>query len=157
MSKELSKLLDQYIASKEDVFAAESNPEEREKLKNAVKESLEKKIYNEIKNEVRDKAIADAENEINKRADRKRISEYKSLTITGIVMAFFVGLLVNQITDIIGIYKGTVLQEKLGCTLIISIVLLLICIAIAIGLFISEIIKILERDNDERHNSRKDI
>ncbi|MBU5478067.1 hypothetical protein KQI69_02505, partial [Eubacterium sp. MSJ-13] len=83
--------------------------------------------------------------------------EYKSLTLIGIIMAFFVGLLTNQITDIIGMYKGTVTPERIKGTLIISGVIFIICVVIAFGLFISEIIKMLERNNDERDSSREDI
>lgn len=159
MPKELSKLIDDYLASKgEEIekIVGELNQDE-EVLWNSVKEGIEKRIYDEIEKEVRDKAIADAEDEINRRVGMRRIHEYKNLTIIGIVMAFFVGLLANQITDIIGMYKGTVTPQKVECTVAISFGIFFICIVIAIGLFISEIIKMLERNNDEKGNSREDI
>lgn len=158
MSEELSKILDNYISSQEgELFSDEADIELKEKYKSATKKRIENIIYSEIQNELKEKIIADAEKEIDKRAGMKRVKEYKSLTLIGIIMAFFVGLLTNQITDIIGMLKGTVTPEKIKCTVIISFVIFMICVAIAFGLFISEIIKMLERNNDERDSSREDI
>lgn len=151
MSKELSKVLDNYISSKEcEILKDEASEEEREMLIGAVKDKIEKIIYEEIKDEVRNQAIADAEKEINKRVGMKRIREYKNLILTGIIVAFFVGLLVNQVTDIIALCKGSVTLENIGITIIIIFVIIVICIFIAIGLFLSEIIKMLESENDEK-------
>lgn len=158
MSEELSKILDNYISSQEnELFSDEADIELKEQYKNAAKKKIENNIYTEIEKELMDKIIAGAEKEIDKRAGIKRISEYKNLTVTGIIMAFFVGLLTNQITDIIGMLKGTVTPEKIKYTVIISFVIFMICVAIAFGLFISEIVKMLERNNDERDSSREDI
>lgn len=160
MSEELSKILDNYISSQEgELFSDEADIELKEKYKSATKKRIENIIYSEIQNELEEKIIADAEKEIDKRAGMKRVKEYKSLTLIGIIMAFFVGLLTNQITDILGMWKGTVTvtPEKIKCTVIISFVIFMICVAIAFGLFISEIIKMLERNNDERDSSREDI
>ncbi len=158
MSKELSRILDNYISSQEnELFSDEADRELKEQYKNAAKKRIENSIYSEIENELKEKIIADAEKEIDKRAGMKRVKEYKSLTLIGIIMAFFVGLLTNQITDIIGMFKGTVTPEKIKSTVIISVVIFIICVVIAFGLFISEIIKMLERNNDERDSSREDI
>lgn len=158
MSKELSRILDNYISSQEnELFNDEADIELKEQYKSAAKKKIENSIYSEIENELKEKIIADAEKEIDKRAGMKRVKEYKSLTLIGIIMTFFVGLLTNQITDIIGMYKGTVTPERIKCTLIISGVIFIICVVIAFGLFISEIIKMLERNNDERDSSREDI
>lgn len=158
MSKELSRILDNYISSQEnELFNDEADIELKEQYKSAAKKKIENSIYSEIENELKEKIIADAEKEIDKRAGMKRVKEYKSLTLIGIIMAFFVGLLTNQITDIIGMYKGTVTPERIKGTLIISGVIFIICVVIAFGLFISEIIKMLERNNDERDSSREDI
>lgn len=158
MSKELSRILDNYISSQEnELFNDEADIELKEQYKSAAKKKIENSIYSEIENELKEKIISDAEKEIDKRAGMKRVKEYKSLTLIGIIMAFFVGLLTNQITDIIGMYKGTVTPERIKCTLIISGVIFIICVVIAFGLFISEIIKMLERNNDERDSSGEDI
>lgn len=158
MSEELGKVLDNYINSQEKrLFNDEIDAESKEEFKSAVKEKIEDIIYDEIKKECREEIIKGAEEEIDKRAGIKRIKEYKSLTLIGIFVAFFIGLLTNQITDIIGMLKGTVTPEKMQCTIIISIIIFIICALIVFGLFISEIIKMLERNNDERDNSRKDI
>ena len=158
MSEELEKVLDNYINSQEKrLFNDEIDAESKEELKSAAKARIEDIIYDEIKKECRDEIIKGAEKEIDKRAGINRITEYTSLPLIGIFVAFFIGLLTNQITDIIGMLKGTVTPEKIQCTIIISIIIFIICALIVFGLFISEIIKMLERNNDERDNSRKDI
>ena len=47
---------------------------------------------------------------------------------SGFLLAFIVGLAVNQATDIIGYYKGTVTADKIWPTIIITAVLCMICL-----------------------------
>lgn len=67
----------------------------------AVKKQLEKEIYDEIKAEVKDEVLQKVEKEIEDRAELMKIQEFKKLIFDGFFIAFFVGLLVNQITELL--------------------------------------------------------
>ena len=73
----------------------------------------------------------------------------KNLAINGVIVAFFVGLLVNQSTDIIGYWKGSFQASNIWITVGIAVALLVICIIIFAYMFISELIKMLRKDKNE--------
>lgn len=77
------------------------------------------------------------------------MKNFKKLSIDGLIVAFFVGLLVNQSTDIIGYFKGSFFTNNIWLTVGVAVVLLLICVGIFVGLFISELIKLLRKDKHE--------
>ena len=150
MSETLETLIDKYLDLKESViFRDNAVPDDKELYVNAIKKQLTDKIYNEVRKEVRDEALADADELIEKKAGVKRIEEFKKLTINGLIVAFFVGLLVNQSTDIIGYFKGSFETQNIWYTVVITAVLFLICAGISLWLFISELIKMLRKEKNE--------
>ena len=82
-----------------------------------------------------------ADEEIERRANIEKLSQLKSLMWTGFVVAFVVGLFVNQITDIVGVFKGTVNLQSVWPTIIISIVLFLICLGLYLYSFFKNVIE----------------
>ena len=150
MSNTLETLLDKYLKLEEKIlFRENAVPNEKEANVDAIKKQLSDKIYAEIKQEILESVLADAEEIIEKKAGLKRIEEFKKLSIDGLIVAFFVGLLVNQSTDIIGYFKGSFSTNNIWLTVEVAIVLLLICVGIFVGLFISELIKLLRKDKHE--------
>ena len=150
MSETLKIVIDKYIESQNKVvFRDNAVPEDKEGYVDAIKKNLTDKIYNEIRKEVRDEALADASKIIEEKAGLKRIEEFKKLAINGLIVAFFVGLLVNQSTDIIGYIKGSFLTSNIWLTVQIAVALLVICIIIFAWMFISELIKMLRKDKNE--------
>lgn len=150
MSETLKSVIDKYIELQDEVvFRENAVPEEKEYYVDAVKESLTDKIYKEIRTEVRDEALADATKIVEEKAGLKRIEEFKKLALSGIVVAFFVGLLVNQSTDIIGYLKGSFQATNIWITVKIVLVLLAICILIFAYMFFSELIKMLRKGKNE--------
>ena len=144
MSETLETLIDKYIDLQDDVvFRDNAVPEDKEAYVKAIKMQLTDRIYAEVRKEVRDDAVKDASELIEKKAGIKRIKEFKKLAIDGLIVAFFVGLLVNQFTDIIGFFKGSFQTQNIWSTVGITIVLLLICLGIFLYLFISELLKML--------------
>lgn len=111
----------------------------------ATKERLIKEIYDEIKMEILDEAIKDAEHTINEKAGIKRIDEFKKIMIEGFIVAIFVGLFVNQSTDFIGFFKGSVVLGSIWPTIFLAMLFFAICICIFGWLFISELIKLLKK------------
>ena len=147
MSETLKTVLDKYIESQNKVvFRENAVPEDKDGYVDAIKKSLTDKIYDEIRAEVRDEALADASKIIEEKAGLKRIDEFKKLAINGVIVAFFVGLLVNQSTDIIGYWKGSFQASNIWITVGIAVALLVICIIIFAYMFISELIKMLRKD-----------
>ena len=149
MSETLETLIDNYISQSDRLFKENVVPDEKERFKEAVKAVMTEKIYDEIRQEVKDEALADAEEIIEKKAGLKRIKKFRKLTVDGLIVAFFVGLLVNQSTDIIGYLKGSFQTQNIWNTVWISLALLLICVGIFGWLFISELIKLLGKEKDE--------
>lgn len=146
MSKTLKTVIDKYVESQDKImFKDDAAPKDKDDYMNAVKEKLAEKIYNEVCSEVRDKALNDASKMIEEKAGLKRIEEFKKLAINGIIVSFFIGLLVNQSTDIIGYYKGS-FNGSIRVTVIMAMIFFVICVIIFICIFISELLKMLRKD-----------
>ena len=128
MQKILDKVLDKYI----NLYYSEKNEGDAKEIIEAAKEEIKRRIYSDIKEEIKEEALRDADEIIKKRAELHRLKELRNLSIEGIFIAFFVGLLVNQVTDIIGYYKGSVNLDDLLPTFI----LVLIFGALGAGIFI---------------------
>lgn len=152
MSEKLDTLIENYVALKSDVvFPKEISSDDKEQFVNAVKKQLKAGIYEELKCELRDEALKEADKMIEKQAGLRRIEEFKKLTMDGLLLAFFVGLLVNQVTDVIGYCKGTVQMENIWPTLIITLILLFICTGFFVGMFISQLVTLIRKENDEKN------
>lgn len=89
--------------------------------KDAVIQVLYNEIYAEIQDEVLKNYAKTLEAEMLKDLEDIRIREFKELAFSGLFLALVVGLLVNQLTDILGIFKGTVLESVLCLTIVFSI------------------------------------
>lgn len=141
MSQELEKLIDKVVESDSQILES-AKAYSGEDYKFAIKEQIRKRVYREIKEElygeVMDKVKQDAEME----ALNKEITEIKKLTFTGLGLAFFVGLLVNQCTEVITFFKGIPTEVGLFSTSMIIIVLSAICLALVIFIIISDILRI---------------
>lgn len=110
----------------------------------AIKKQMEEEVYQEIKGELYETVILEAKEEIDKLANDSQMRELRNLTISGVVLAVFVGLLVNQVIELIGHYKPEMESGGLGITLIISFSLILIVAAIMLIWFVGKALKIIE-------------
>ncbi|SCH28827.1 Uncharacterised protein [uncultured Ruminococcus sp.] len=152
MSESLETLIDKYVDSQQTaVFSSDIKEVDKDTYISAVKMQLTSKIYNEIRDEVRDEALMDADNIIEKKAGQKRIKEFKNLMIDGAIVAFFVGMLVNQVTELLGVFKNMFKMNNVALTSICSMLLLFICIAIFGARFLSEALRILRREKNEEN------
>ena len=152
MSESLETLIDKYVDSQQTaVFSSDIKEVDKDTYISAVKMQLTSKIYNEIRDEVRDESLMDADNIIEKKAGQKRIKEFKNLMIDGAIVAFFVGMLVNQVTELLGVFKNMFKMNNVALTSICSMLLLFICIAIFGARFLSEALRILRREKNEEN------
>ena len=90
MGKKLDSLVDLVISKNDDY----SNLEDGNKL--LVKRKLKSEILYEIKQEVKENAIEEAKKDIDEYMTKKKLKDYKELTILGLIIAFIIGLSVNQ-------------------------------------------------------------
>lgn len=125
---ELDKVLDALMKDKKELIIQEAPSDDRDEFRALFRENKKKKIIEEIKEEYKQILIQEADIEIKKEVNRQKIEDLKSLMWSGFLLAFIVGLAVNQATDIIGYYKGTVTADKIWPTIIITAVLCMICL-----------------------------
>jgi beta-xylosidase len=149
MSKTLDTLINEAFKIKktELLKIQEINNKNKDEFTETIKLSLKEQIYEEIKseigNEIKQKAIQDAQKEIREQSMSNRIKELRTLIISGFIMSFFVGMLVNQSTDIIGYIKGTIEIQDIKATIIWIFIFLLICSMILLFIFLSDFEKVI--------------
>ena len=139
MGKKLDSLVDLVISKNDDY----SNLEDGNKL--LVKKNLKSEILYEIKQEVKENAIEEAKKDIDDYMTKKKLKDYKELTILGLIIAFIIGLSVNQLTDVIGFYKKLIYKEPW-----VSILTAIIIVAIAIYLIFKHILKEIDNLSDNK-------
>lgn len=139
MGKKLDSLVDLVISKNDDY----SNLEDGNKL--LVKRKLKSEILYEIKQEVKENAIEEAKKDIDDYLTKKKLKDYKELTIFGLIIAFIIGLSVNQFTDVIGFYKKLICKEP--C---VSILTSIIIVVIAILLIYKHILKEIDNLSDNK-------
>ena len=104
MSESLNSILDKYIEYNKSDLKKElktNNSEEEDRIFKLAKEQLKNNIDSEIEKELMDKVIKNAEPIIEENNRNKHISEIKKLTTEGVFLAVFVGILVNQLSNLI--------------------------------------------------------
>lgn len=139
MGKILDSLVDLVISKNDDY----SNLEDGNKL--LVKKKLKSEILYEIKQEVKENAIEEAKKDIDDYMTKKKLKDYKELTILGLTIAFTIGLSVNQFTDVIGFYKKLIDKEP-----VVSITFAIIIAVIAIYLIFKHILKEIDNLSDNK-------
>ncbi|KGF36566.1 hypothetical protein HMPREF2134_01850 [Peptoniphilus lacrimalis DNF00528] len=139
MGKKLDSLVDLVISKNDDY----SNLEDGNKL--LVKKKLKSEILYEIKQEVKENAIEEAKKDIDDYMTKKKLKDYKELTILGLTIAFIIGLSVNQFTEVIGFYKKLIDNEP--C---VSITFAIIIAVIAIYLIFKHILKEIDNLSDNK-------
>lgn len=141
---ELDRILDTVMKDKEERIKDAVSEEEREEFIVSLRERKKREIINEIRDEYKKELIQEAFNEAKKVSERQKIDDLKSLMWSGFLLAFIVGLAVNQATDIIGYYKGTVTIDTIWPTAIITIILCLICLGAYLYSFWQKVISIYD-------------
>lgn len=140
----LDEVLDVFCDSKKKIFADNAEEDDVQELKELLKQQIRRDIVKEIEAE-RSKEIAiKAREEIDHRKEAERIEEAKNLLWNGFIMAFIVGILVNQVTDIISFYKGGSSLKTISFTAWLCVALAGICLLMYIYTFAQNFIKIMK-------------
>lgn len=144
------KMINAYVES-QNISEGETNDEIE-----YIKDSAKKNLFNDIKEEIinleKDRIIKEAEDEIKKLEQERKIKEIKVLMYEGFIIAFVVGLIVNQVTDILNVSKGV--ETKVTITLLWIIVLGILTIIIYSNKFLDDIANTIKekfnRDKDKK-------
>lgn len=148
----MGKVLDDLINSKcNQLQEAEGVSKDDIKLyQNALKEKLKEDIKGEI---IKEEAIRLTE-EYKKNILDEKIKQLEILFFTGIVVSFFIGLLVNQVTDLISIWKGTLNKEVFNFTLTMVGVISIITLGLIIYLLFRSIIDFIKGEKNEKNTDK---
>lgn len=141
---ELDRVLDAVMKAKEELIKEEASEEERAELIASLREQRKKKIIQEIRQEYKEELIQEADMEVKERVNRQKLEELKKLMWSGFLLAFIVGLAVNQATDIIGYCKGAVTVDNLWITIIITGFLCVICLLAYLYSFFKDAISLFD-------------
>lgn len=144
MGQILNKLITEKIKNDNENLFKNVPEEQREEYQNSLKEKLETDIINEIVEEEAEKIAS----KVTKIRKEKRIKEIKNTILSGLFLSFFLGLIVNQLTDIIGYLKGSVPLNSMAPTLWILAGLSVITIFILFLLFIDSILNLLNEKEE---------
>lgn len=147
--EELDRVIDALMKAKEDKIGSDMSAMDKSELIEALKKEKKRKIIQEIRDEYREEIVEESEAEIKKNSQNKKIGELRSLMWDGFVLAFIVGLAVNQATDFIGYYKGSVTLANIQSTVIIMGILLLICVLLYFYRFLRNAIEIFNENSNE--------
>ena len=157
---ELDKVLDTVMDLKSNLIQQEAPDQDKEEFITALREQKKQEIVKEIREEYKQEIIKAANIEIMKETHRQKLQEIKSLMWNGFVLAFIVGLAVNQVTELLGFWKGTISAGSLKMTVLFTIVLLLICLAAYGFSFIAKAISLFDefkkdnKDNKENKDNK---
>ena len=120
MSKKLNNVIEKSLKFSD--FYKNKNIDKDEEARfsfEAARDKTAKEIYEEIKNELKEEAINEAQEEIKNQKLIHKIKELRTLTIIGIIIAFFVGMAVNQLTGLFGLLDF--FKKWYGMLIILSI------------------------------------
>lgn len=147
MSEHLEQVVSYFVESKEiDNLGNKPGNTREEMLKKAAKESIINAIYKEIYDEVEEEAFLSAEKRSKEKSTERKMREAKNLIIKGFIVAFFVGMAVNQLTEVISIFKNGLTTGNLMDTIIMFIIFLCICIGLLGYMFIKEVLALIRKD-----------
>ena len=125
MSKTLDEIAALYVKSQLKDKRV-SGKRDRKEVEKAVEERLKNKVYEEIKSEILEGLISEANKTVNRNNMITRIKECRKILVSGIVMAFFIGMSVNQFTKLVD--SATNNSNSWSCFL--GVVMLAFCYAI---------------------------
>lgn len=152
MATSLDNLIDNYVQLKKDILFSKVNDEDLALFIDMTKKELKREIREEIEEEVKERALKKAQDEIEEKAGLRRIAEFKKLALDGFIVAIFVGLFVNQATEIIGHLKRTSVLVDIKPTIWLAIGFFFICVIIFLWRFLAELVKLIKKEHNDETN-----
>ena len=151
---ELDKIIDLAIRYKADVFSENISECNKNEFVEALKKQKKQEIIDEVKQMHIQEIMECAEIARKKEINRQKIVELQKLMWSGFFLAFIVGLAVNQATDIIGYYKGSVTLNEIWSTVALTGILIFVCIIAYIYTLVKQMIGLFS-DNEKKERKNK--
>lgn len=133
----------------DESISSKTTPEDREILFEELRDRFKQRVIDEVLKDYKQEIMASVNTEVNEKIQqalhKQKIESLRSLMLNGFILAFIVGLTVNQITDIIGYYKGSVSLTTLLPTWILIIVFFTLSIGFYLYAFVTEGLKLLKQ------------
>ena len=142
----LTKIVDDHIDS---IIDDTKSLEERNELKLLLKEKRKAQIIDEIRNAYELEWNAELEKKQSQVNRQKKIEDLKELLFTGFILAFVVGLAVNQVSEILNYVKGLSSWNDLLTSIILSLFLIGISLLMYWYSFYKEAIKYIKNSLNE--------
>lgn len=143
MAKQLEKLIDKSMKFDEDKIQSLFSNEEADVYAKAIKEKIYKEVYDEIKEEAIQEITHEATKRVKKINSEEKIKSFVSLTITGVILAFFIGLTVNETTAFIDYLKSN--DTGWQISLFVVVLSIIVISLITVFVIIKEAIKFISR------------
>lgn len=141
---ELDKVLDTVMKAKEDCIDEKAPKHDKVEFINALRESKKQQIIEEIRVEYKKEIEEEIQKELESDRNREKLHEIKSLLWNGFFLAFFVGLAVNQVTEILSFLKELKSDQELFYTILLSGVFLGVCVLMYAYSFLKSALKIFD-------------
>lgn len=152
----LDEVLDALMKSKNDIIDKNASEKDKMELIVALREKSKKEIIEEIKEVYKAEIVAEAEVEIKKKENQQKIKQLRYLMWNGFMVAFMVGLAVNQITEILTAIKKAIWVNDLIPTIVFSLICLGICLVLYFYTFIKQVIEMF-KDIEKENCSNKNV
>jgi hypothetical protein len=127
----------------------EGSEEKAMELKRQIEDTLRQQVISEITQEKVKEMVATADEQIRKAARIKKIKEIKELAVQGFIIAFFVGLLVNQVTEIVSFFKTHYNLTNIWYTVLISSGLAFVCFLLCMITFVRNMVEIINENKED--------
>ena len=157
MGKLLVDVVEVYVEDKRNSLGLGEEDPNAEEVMKAFKKNISQGIMREVVHEQEKKIeqfakkkIEEEQKEATKQREENHIRELKVLLWEGFFIAFVVGLLVNQATDIISIFKGVLDPEHIVFTLITISILLLLCVLMFSLEYLKKLLAFFKDGNAEK-------
>ncbi len=157
MGKLLVDVVEVYVDYKRNSLGLEEEDSDAEEVMKAFKKNISQGIMKEVVHEQKQiivqsakKKIEEEQKEAAKQREESHIRELKVLLWEGFFIAFVVGLLVNQATDVISIFKGVLDQKHIVFTLVTITILLLLCVLMFSLEYLKKLISFFKCGNGEK-------
>lgn len=134
MAKLLETLIDKSMEHDDSKIQEAFEGEKADNYSKAIKEGIYKQVYDEIKEEAIEEITQQALEKSKKILKKEKIKNLGSLTITGVILAFFVGLVVNETTAFIDFLKN--IPNNIGWMISVGVVVLSVIVILLITVFI---------------------
>lgn len=140
----LEKLIDEFLRLRYSYLMERVKEEELEDAIIALREKKAEEIVDEIKQSCIDELKEEARRQISEEQEKQKIKDIKSVVWQGFILAFLVGLAVNQTTELIGFAKGIITSGSVGWTWVLALFLLFACFGAYFFTFLTNALKLIK-------------